>query len=228
MHTLLTIDTSSSRCSVALQCAGVLSERVSDAERQSAQRVLPMISELLLKAKISLRELDLIAVVAGPGSFTGVRIGVAVAQGLALSSETPVLALSSLALTAMATIAESANDHVLVSEEARDGELYFAAYVRSNLRGVELVGREQVAPIDKLRALPTELAGTSWCLAGNGWERREEILRHLSCDGIEEPRIPTITNQVIANLAALRFDCSEAVDAALLRPNYVKDQLDYS
>ena len=107
MNTILTIDTSSTNCAVGLQRGDVLLERVSEAQRQSAQRVLPMISELLLDAKIQLSDIDIIAVVAGPGSFTGVRIGVAVAQGLSMSAAIPVVPLSSLALLAIAIVSQS-------------------------------------------------------------------------------------------------------------------------
>jgi tRNA threonylcarbamoyladenosine biosynthesis protein TsaB len=187
-----------------------------------------MISELLLDAKITLADIDLIAVVAGPGSFTGVRIGIAVAQGLSLSNTIPVVPLSSLALQAMAAAVENSSDSVLVCEEAREGELYFAAYQRSDLQGVEIIGREQVALIENLDSLPTELTNASWCLAGDGWKRQAEILAHLGCTAAAEPQALIIGNQLIANLALLRFNCGEAVAAAELRPNYVKEQLDYT
>lgn len=224
MTTVLTIDTSSSRCAVALQRGDVLLARQSEAERQSAQRVLPMISELLQEAGLTVAELDLIAVVAGPGSFTGVRIGVAVAQGLAMSGAIPVVPLSSMALLAMACNCE----RVLICEEAREEELYFAAYQRSEQRGVTVVGREQVARIAELTALPADLSNESWCLAGNGWAHRAEILKQLGCSKAEDPCEPTIEDSTIAKLGLLRFQCGEAVEAAQLRPNYVKEQLDYS
>jgi len=228
MNTILTIDTSSAHCAVALQHGNVLTERVSKAQRQSAQRVLPMISELLLDAKLQLSDIDLIAVVTGPGSFTGLRIGVAVAQGLSLSCSIPVVPLSSLALLAIATVSQGSADRVLVSEEAREGELYFAAYQYSEAQGVEIVGREQVALIEDLDALPAELAGSSWGLTGDGWERQDEILQHLDCRAAAEPQTPLIENQLIAKLGLLRFNSGEAIDGAFLRPNYVKEQLDYT
>ena len=228
MKTLLTIDTSSPNCAVALQHSGVLLERVSAAERQSAQRILPMISELLAESGIAIADLDLIAVVAGPGSFTGVRIGVAVAQGLSLTASIPVVPLSSLALTAMAGLEGNECEGVLVSEAAREGEVYFAAYLRSQVLGVERVGNEQVAPIAELDTLPEGLVSRSWCLAGSAWQEKAAILDRLGCSTDSQPTMPTVTNSVIAALGLLRFDSGEAVDAAQLRPNYVKEQLDYS
>ncbi|GJM14192.1 MAG: tRNA (adenosine(37)-N6)-threonylcarbamoyltransferase complex dimerization subunit type 1 TsaB [Pseudohongiella sp.] len=201
---------------------------MSSTQRQSAQRVLPMVSELLSDAEISMSDIQLISVVAGPGSFTGVRIGVAVAQGLSLSCEIPVVPLSSLALLAMAAISEGSGDRVLVSEEAREGELYFAAYQRSDSKGVEIVGAEQVARPENFETLPNELQDAAWCFAGDGWARQADIIRQLGAVAKGQPQIPVISNQVIANLALLRFNCGEAVAAAQLRPNYVKEQLDYT
>lgn len=224
MSTVLTLNTSSAKCSVALKHGGQLIERESAALRQSAQRVLPMVSELLNEAGIALGDLDLIAVVAGPGSFTGVRIGIAVAQGLGMSAAVPVVPLSSLALMAMACACEQ----VLVSEQARDEELYFAAYRRSTERGVALVGREQVAQVSELSALPPEFAAASCCLVGDGWTHQEAILKQLGCTAAPKTCAPEVENRHIVELGLLRFQCGEAVDAAKLRPNYVKEQLDYS
>lgn len=228
MNTVLTIDTSSANCAVALQHGSVLTERVSEAQRQSAQRVLPMISELLSEAEIRISDLELIAVVAGPGSFTGVRIGVAVAQGLSLTAAIPVVPLSSLALLAMASMQDNSSDSVLVSEKAREGELYFAAYRASDERGVELIGREQVALVTQLDVLPAEFQARSWHLAGAGWDEEAAILERLGCTAAADPFTPVIGNTLIAQLGQLRFQCGEAVTAAELRPNYVKEQLDYT
>lgn len=228
MNTVLTIDTSSPNCAVALTRGPLMTERVSEAQRQSAQRILPMISELLADAEIEISDLDLIAVVAGPGSFTGVRIGVAVAQGLSLTGSIPVLPLSSLALMAMASMRDCSSERVLVSERARDGELYFAAYRGSDEGGIELIGREQVTLIADLDPLPPALRDESWHLAGDGWDEQNGILDQLGCSAVGQPSIPEIGNELIARLGLLRFQSGKAITAAELRPNYVKEQLDYN
>lgn len=227
MTTVLTIDTSSPNCAVALRVDEVLIERISEAQRQSAQRILPMISECLSEAGKGLSDLDFMVVVAGPGSFTGVRIGVAVAQGLCLTADIPVVPLSSLALVALASLSDSKSAGVLVSEPAREGEVYFAAYRRSSALGVELIGREQVAPIAELKALPEELRSEEWCLAGKAWDERAAILAQLGCAAASMPTTPSISSAQIAQLGQLRFVAGEAVAAAQLRPNYVKEQLEY-
>jgi len=187
-----------------------------------------MIQELLSEAGIRLSDIELIAVVAGPGSFTGVRIGIAVAQGLSLTAKLPVVALSSLALQAMLTLSDKQCSKVLVCEEAREGEVYFAAYQQSDVLGVELIGREQVALIPNLDPLPQELVSGSWCLAGNGWARTSEILQQLESEAVAGPYNAPLRNELIAELGVLRYKCGEAVAAAQLRPNYVKEHLVYT
>ena len=138
MKPILAIDTSSAWCSVALSLdpstEGVL-ERHELLGPGASQHLLPWITELLQHEGITLRDLDAIAVGIGPGAFTGVRLGVAVVQGLALASHLPVAPVASLD-----AIAASALDHPLIQAmdagkyqftvaiDARMGEVYWANY----------------------------------------------------------------------------------------------------
>ena len=109
MPSILALDTSSDACSIAL----LKSDGTSDIQieestvltpREHTQRLLPMIEALLSEQQVPLSALDAIAYGRGPGSFTGLRIGLSVAQGLAYGASLPLLAISSLqtmALTAM-------------------------------------------------------------------------------------------------------------------------------
>jgi tRNA threonylcarbamoyladenosine biosynthesis protein TsaB len=227
MNSILAIDTSSAKCTVAVSTGDLLFQCSSESERQSAQRVLPMISEVLSNAKIKLAELDLIAVMAGPGSFTGLRIGIGVAQGLSAANSTPVIGLSSLAVMAMAAGRESVASQFLISEKAREGEVYFAAYRQSKSLGVQLVGQEQIA-IPKLLKLAADTSKTdTWCAVGSGWLDREDIQNSLNCL-LEGPTIePEVKISDLCDLAKLRYAAGEALSADQLRPNYVKDRLDY-
>jgi len=138
LKSILAIDTSSAWCSVALSLdpstEGVL-ERHELLGPGASQHLLPWITELLQHEGITLRDLDAIAVGIGPGAFTGVRLGVAVVQGLALASHLPVAPVASLD-----AIAASALDHPLIQAmdagkyqftvaiDARMGEVYWANY----------------------------------------------------------------------------------------------------
>ena len=100
MSKILAIDTSNALCSAALSIDSRIALRFSDQERQHARRLLPMIAELLAEQNQQLTALDVIAIVSGPGSFTGLRIGAGVAQGLAFGSGVPVVGVSALEIIA--------------------------------------------------------------------------------------------------------------------------------
>ena len=91
---VLLLDTSNQYCSVALQWRGQLTARHEWSEQKHSQMILPMVRELLAAQQVDFTELDAIVVGIGPGGFTGVRLAVSVAQGLAFAAHKPVLALS--------------------------------------------------------------------------------------------------------------------------------------
>ncbi len=229
MNKLLAIDTSSLHCSVGLSCNGEIVSRKSETERSAAQDVLPMISELLAASQSSISDLDAIAVMAGPGSFTGLRIGIGVAQGLSLTNSIPVIALSTLAVTAMAAIRNSRVKQVMVCLKARENEIYFAAYLPSTKAGVTLVGTEQVCAPDSVQL---QLASASvveeWHGLGDGWVYREQIESSLgiSVQGSSTQTVLDIGDLI--ELAKLRLALGESVSAERLVPNYIKEQIDYS
>jgi tRNA threonylcarbamoyladenosine biosynthesis protein TsaB len=131
---LLAIDTSSAWCSVALSLNDavplVRSQKVSAG---ASQLLLPWIKELLDEASIQMGDLDAIAVDVGPGAFTGVRLGVAATQGLAIATKLPVLPVASLdamaaQLVLKPTFIHSNSQAFLIAVDARMGEVYWAHY----------------------------------------------------------------------------------------------------
>jgi tRNA threonylcarbamoyladenosine biosynthesis protein TsaB len=135
---ILAIDTSSAWCSVALSL-DPSTERVVQRHELlgpgASQHLLPWITELLQHQGITLRDLDAIAVGIGPGAFTGVRLAVAVVQGLAIASQLPIAPVASLDAIAASAIdhpliqAMDASKHqFMVAIDARMGEVYWAHY----------------------------------------------------------------------------------------------------
>lgn len=235
MPTLLAIDTSSNRCTVAVLAAEQVVTRSVETGQHNAQRVLPLLAEVLDAADITLQQLDAIAVMAGPGSFTGIRIGIGVAQGLGMANATPVLPLSILAVKAFAAMRMSGHTRVLVSDAARDNEVYFAAYQQSLDAGVTLLGNEQVTAPGAILVDPAyHAAGADWVTAGNGWQDRAAIQQHLgiqiagsTTETDPDDADPGFTAADMCELARLRFLRGEAVPAEQALPNYVQETLHY-
>src|ERR1700756_2296407 len=113
-------------CSVALVHGETVIARSELAPRRHAERVLPMADELLAEAGLGKHALDAIAVGRGPGAFTGVRLAISLAQGIAMALDRPVITISSLA--ALALEAPEDDAAILAVIDARMGEIYAASY----------------------------------------------------------------------------------------------------
>src|ERR1700723_308317 len=123
---VLALDAATEACSVALLSGDELTSRFAEGGRSHAQQVLDMVQAVLAEAQVSLSMLDGIAASIGPGAFTGVRISVAVAQGLAFGAGlrvAPVTTLEALALQALQG-SPGAPGPVLACLDARMGEVY--------------------------------------------------------------------------------------------------------
>ncbi len=167
---LLAIETSTENCSVALLHGDDLVGRSELAPRRHAERVLPMCDEVLAEAGLHRSALDAIAVGRGPGAFTGVRLAVAVAQGIALAFDLPVVPVSSLA--ALALQAGDDADAILAVIDARMGEVYSGVFCPVEGGLVESIGAEAVGPAADV-LLP---GASSWHVIGTGWARYADVL----------------------------------------------------
>jgi tRNA threonylcarbamoyladenosine biosynthesis protein TsaB len=130
--TLLALDTSTDSCTVALLSHGEIFSKHTVEPRRHNELLLPMIQALMNEAEMSFKELDAIAFGAGPGSFVGVRIAVAVTQGLAYASNTPVMALSSLQIMAQTALRERKVEKAQLIIDARMNQAYMGLYQVEN------------------------------------------------------------------------------------------------
>ena len=131
MKTILALDTATEACSVALLHQESISTLDELSPRTHTQRILPMIDELLTQANLTIKQVDLLAFGRGPGSFTGVRVGVGIAQGLALGAELPVIAVSNLLAMAESAYQQLGKTEVVALIDARMNEVYFAQLSRN-------------------------------------------------------------------------------------------------
>ncbi|QIL84715.1 tRNA (adenosine(37)-N6)-threonylcarbamoyltransferase complex dimerization subunit type 1 TsaB [Vibrio sp. HDW18] len=171
---ILALDTATERCSVALLVGNTVYSRSEIAPRDHTKKVLPMVDEVLKEAGITLAELDALAFGRGPGSFTGVRIGIGIAQGLAFGADLPMIGISTLAAMAQAAYRLQGMTHVASAIDARMEEVYWGRYVRQadgSWQGVEaecVIAPAQLATT----LLPDEQVVNDepmWGQAGTGW-----------------------------------------------------------
>jgi tRNA threonylcarbamoyladenosine biosynthesis protein TsaB len=217
---VLAIETATEACSVALLHAGTIIDRSELAPRRHAELVLPMAESLLAEAGITRRQLDAIAVGQGPGAFTGVRLAVSVAQGVALALALPVLPVSSLA--ALALQAPDNGAEILAVIDARRAEVYAGTFRRTADGQLEPTGRERVLPAAQL-VLPEAPA---WNVLGTGWDAyREALTARLPAaprwaDGQCYPQA-----RDVLRLAVPRLDAGEAVAPEAVLPVYLRDKV---
>ncbi len=123
---LLALDAATTSCSVACWSGGaVIAQREETADRRQAEILMPMVQSAMREAGFDYNMLDLIAVTIGPGSFTGVRIGLAAARGIALASGLPLTGVTTLqALAAAPSPDERQGGPILAVLDARRGQLY--------------------------------------------------------------------------------------------------------
>jgi tRNA threonylcarbamoyladenosine biosynthesis protein TsaB len=164
---LLAFDTATEACTVALWQDGAVLERF-ERQNQHSERLLAMVESLLAEASASLTQLDAIAFGRGPGSFTGLRIGTGVAQGLAFAANLPVVPVSSLAVLAQGVEA----DHVLAAHDARMEQVYWGAYQRNAQGRMEAVQAEAVVSPSKA-PFPDN---ARWVGVGPGWDVYSQAL----------------------------------------------------
>lgn len=156
---ILAIDTATNACSAALLNNDKIFERFEIAPRQHTQLLLPMIEEVLKNGATKVSDLDAIAFVAGPGSFTGIRIATSMAQGLSLGLNIPVIALSSLLVLALGARKRFEHTEVLPCIDARREQVYWAHYsfenVSENLEPVIIVQDNLTHADEMLAAMPS-------------------------------------------------------------------------
>ncbi|GAB4453406.1 MAG: tRNA (adenosine(37)-N6)-threonylcarbamoyltransferase complex dimerization subunit type 1 TsaB [Rhodocyclaceae bacterium] len=214
---LLAIESSTDLLSVALMAGGDLLERSGERGRSHSDLVLVWVRELLAEKGLEPRELDAIAFGAGPGAFTGLRLGCAVAQGLAFDADVPLIGVCSLEVMAAAACGE----RVLVCADARMEEVYCAAY--------ELAGgfpAVVIAPLVTAPSLAPLPPGGGWLACGSGFRAYGRQLRERLGPCLSEVREEAPAQaSVLARLAASRLVAGEprAGEAAL--PMYVRERV---
>ncbi|MDR3440413.1 tRNA (adenosine(37)-N6)-threonylcarbamoyltransferase complex dimerization subunit type 1 TsaB [Telmatospirillum sp.] len=208
--TVLAFDCSTQSCSTAvLSRDNVLSWRFAVMARGQSEALMPMIEETLVEAGVGWADLELIGVTVGPGTFTGIRIGLAAARGMALAGRFPVAGVGSLEAVAYAVPEPERRDRtILVALDSKRADLFFQAFA------------SDLTPICEPFAAPPEAAIRRFSgpllLAGDAAERLAAIARDAQMStaaGHPDAR-------VVGRLAALRHQngCALPPEPVYLRP----------
>jgi tRNA threonylcarbamoyladenosine biosynthesis protein TsaB len=179
-----------------------------------------MVDEVLAEGGISLAMLDGIAAGVGPGSFTGVRISVAIAQGLALGAGLPVVPVTSLEALALQAIGEGA-ERVLACLDARMGEVYWGCFAADPAQALIALGTLEVGPAAAVR-LP---AGERYRGIGRGFDAYPELAGLAGLEIGSDDRRALPSARAMARLGALRLRAGQGLDAADLAPQYVRNNV---
>lgn len=215
---LLAFELATEACSVALWMDGEVRERFELAPRRHAELSLPWAEHLLAEGGTSKSQLDAIAVGRGPGAFTGVRLAIALGQGIALALDRPMVAVSTLAALAM----RAKGPRVLASIDARMNEVYLGQFELRDGQAIALADETILAP--DTAALPGQ--GRDWFGVGTGFVALGGVLRERLADRlvtVDASELPHAAD--IARLAAMAYDRGEAIAADRVEPAYLRDNV---
>lgn len=222
---ILCVDTSTEACSVAVLKQNDIEQVIKDnfmfAPREHTTKILPTVESVLAEAQLAIKDIDVVAYGRGPGSFTGVRIGISIAQGLAFGIEKPMVGVSTLQAMAQQAYKKQDVVNVYAAIDARMGEVYYAHYQLTDglmtLKGEEVV----IKPADLL-ALEIAVVESAM-LVGSGWNAYPELLAYFSDATLSEIEFPSsryMLAQVIADVQQ-----GLAVQPELATPVYLRDKV---
>ncbi|HME38091.1 MAG TPA: tRNA (adenosine(37)-N6)-threonylcarbamoyltransferase complex dimerization subunit type 1 TsaB [Steroidobacteraceae bacterium] len=216
---VLALDAATAACSVALLCGEQSIGRYTEGGQPHAQQILGMVEAVLAEAQVALSMLDCIAASIGPGAFTGVRISVAVAQGLAFGADLPVIPVTTLEALAFPLI-RSGGPEVLACLDARMAEVYWGCFAWDARGGLLATGAARVGPPGSVLLPPAGARGV-----GRGFAAYAQLaaLPGLQLDPKDREALPNARD--FAALGARRFAQGERLDPADLQPLYLRDKV---
>jgi len=223
--TLLALDTSTEACSVALWHKGEKTHLDELAQRTHTKRILPMVDELLANSGINLKQVDALAFGRGPGSFTGVRVGAGIAQGLAFGADLPVIAVSNLTTMAQAAFELHQAENVVAAIDARMNEVYFSQVKLEKVRSEvgeffqwNPVIEEQVCQPEKVLEQLSDLTAYR---VGTGWAAYPQFKEN----GLEGSDTILPSAQYMLELALTDYAQNKVISALEIEPVYLRNEI---
>ncbi|WP_034933254.1 tRNA (adenosine(37)-N6)-threonylcarbamoyltransferase complex dimerization subunit type 1 TsaB [Erwinia mallotivora] len=218
---ILAIDTATEACSVALLMNDQIKAQFELCAREHTQRILPMVQQILTEGQTTLARLDALAFGRGPGSFTGVRIAIGIAQGLALGAGLPMVGVSTLKTMAQRAWRLHGATRVLAATDARMGEVYWAEYQRDEQGNWQGEETEAVLKPEAATQRMLQLTG-EWMQVGTGWDAYPSLVAishglHLQGSDVFLPSAEDMLPLARAALAAGNTVAPEDAEPTYLR-----------
>lgn len=220
---IIAIDTATEASSVAIYDNGKIYSHYDISPREHAQRILPLVERMLSDAGLALNQFDALAFGQGPGSFTGVRIGIGIAQGLALGADLPMIGISTLETMAEGAHRVTGANQVLTAIDARMSEVYWAAYQRDQNATWYAVQAESVLSPQAVESQLNSLSG-HWYTVGTGWQTYPAMAEYSSLildDG--HMALPLAVDML--PLALTRWQKGEYVAVENAQPVYLRNEV---
>jgi tRNA threonylcarbamoyladenosine biosynthesis protein TsaB len=224
MSIILAIETATPSCSAALRIGGEVVVRAEVGNNIHSQVLLGMIESLLAEAQLGTQALDAVSVGQGPGSFTGLRIGVGVGQGLAFGANCPMIGVSSLdALALQASALQTPRDNSIIAAiDARMGEVYWCEYQKIG-DSIKRVSGLRVTPPAEVRFSDADVAGV---VVGNAWSAYPDQFSGLSeCLTEIQNSIVYPSAGALLCLAEEQYIQRKWLPAAVFAPIYVRNDV---
>ncbi|HVW96996.1 MAG TPA: tRNA (adenosine(37)-N6)-threonylcarbamoyltransferase complex dimerization subunit type 1 TsaB [Mucilaginibacter sp.] len=222
MSLILQIETATPVCSVALAKNGaVIAERSISGRNPHAEAITGFIDEIIAEAEIKIGDIDAVAVSCGPGSYTGLRIGISTAKGLCFALDKPLIAVETLEAMVGGVIARGSyqNDTELLfcpMIDARRMEVYTAVFAHDGSR-VKTTSAEIIDENSFSEILHTQ----KMLFFGDGAEKCFNVLKgNLTARYLAEFKNDAAD---MSQIAARKFEASEFEDVAYFEPFYLKD-----
>jgi len=221
---LLAIDTSANFCSAALYDCGqgeILSRKSEDIGRGHAERLMGMLAEVLDSAKLEYKDVGRMAAICGPGSFTGIRVGLATARGLALGLNIPIIGINALEAIAFQhnNSENDAETPIVVSLDAKRGEVFAQVFSNSG----EHMTSPQAVALDQLSDF---MPDHPFRIAGSGNQAIINAIGGQSCEVISDQTAANI--EYVARLAAQMPDDLKKPSPLYLRSADAKPQNNFA
>ncbi len=225
MALILSLETSTTVCSAALHHDGnLLASKELLTPQSASSQLAPIIDQLLKDSKISSKEINAVAVASGPGSYTGLRIGVATAKGLCFALQIPLIAINTLELMAYQVV----NSSTSPPERGQGGEVLLCPMLDARRMEVyclltdlnlNIIEQTQAKIIDQ-ESFKEWLDRRTIFFFGNGADKCKDIIKHINAIFIQD--INPSASQ-LGEMAFQKFIRNEVEDLSSFEPHYLKE-----